>query len=122
MFSWSYLRNNASFYIFFAGYLFVNLALLVSRAMDYKDENCLYMCARAFGQALNFNCALVIALMLRSCITWLRQTRLAVTLPLDQHVYLHKLCGTVIALFASLHSLLHFLNFRKYKFMFQFQL
>lgn len=65
------------------------------------------------GQALNFNCAFAMVLMLRSCITWLKQTRVALVLPLDYHVDFHKLCGVTIALFASIHTIMHLINFRE---------
>ena len=63
---------------------------------------------------LNFNCAFVVVLMLRYCITWMRQTKLAIVFPLDQHVYIHKLCGSAIALFGGLHAIMHLINFRVY--------
>lgn len=42
------------------------------------------------GQCLNFTCAWVLVLMLRHCITALRVRGLGSLLPLDHHIYLHK--------------------------------
>lgn len=108
---WSYIRNKAAFMSFLGAYIFVNLVLFTTRAFKYRNENLPYMVARACGQVLNFNCAFVVVLMLNHCITWLRQTKVAIFLPLDQHVYLHKLCGFVIVLFSGLHTVMHLINF-----------
>ncbi|XP_057371298.1 NADPH oxidase 5-like [Daphnia carinata] len=107
----SYIRNKAAFMSFLGAYIFVNLVLFTTRAFKYRNENLPYMVARACGQVLNFNCAFVVVLMLHHCITWLRQSRMAIFLPLDQHVYLHKLCGFVIVLFSGLHTVMHLINF-----------
>jgi hypothetical protein len=51
--------------------------------------------------------------MLRHGITLLRQVGCGKILPLDQHVYLHKVCGVVVAVLSALHTLMHIINFRK---------
>lgn len=63
------------------------------------------------GQCLNFNCAFVLVLMLRQCITFLRTRGFGAFLPLDNHIYLHKMTGSVIAFFSLFHTLAHLLNF-----------
>lgn len=63
------------------------------------------------GQCLNFNCAFVLVLMLRQCITFLRTRGFGAFLPLDNHIYLHKMTGCVIAAFSLVHTLAHVLNF-----------
>ena len=67
--------------------------------------------ARGCGQCLNFNPVIVVLLMMRRGLTWLRSTRLAVLLPLDQHIELHKLVGFVIFIFSTIHVLAHLSNF-----------
>lgn len=66
------------------------------------------------GQCLNFNCAWALVLMLRRSITALRTRGLAAVLPLDHHVYLHKLTGVLIVLYSLLHTVMHLCNFSKY--------
>lgn len=63
------------------------------------------------GQCLNFNCAFVLVLMLRQCITFLRTRGFGAFLPLDNHIYIHKLTGVVIAAFSLVHTIMHLLNF-----------
>ena len=65
------------------------------------------------GQTLNFNCAFILVLMLRHGITLLRQVGCGYFLPLDQHVYFHKVCGGVVVILSALHTLMHIINFRE---------
>ena len=60
--------------------------------------------------ALNFNCAFILVLMLRRCISFLRSTRLAPYLPLDQHILFHKMVGVVIAIESAVHTVAHLGN------------
>ena len=51
--------------------------------------------ARGCGQCLNFNPTLVVILMMRRGLTWLRSTRVAFLFPLDQHIAKHQIfCAT----------------------------
>lgn len=66
------------------------------------------------GQCLNFNCMFVLVLMLRQTITFLRTRGFSSYLPLDQHIYFHKLTGTLIAIYSLIHTISHLSNFSKY--------
>jgi hypothetical protein len=63
------------------------------------------------GQCLNFNCMFVLVLMLRQCITFLRTRGYSSMLPLDQHIYFHKLTGMFIFGYSFLHTIMHVCNF-----------
>lgn len=63
------------------------------------------------GQCLNFDCMFVLVLMLRQCITFMRTRGFTMVLPLDQHIYFHKLTGTFIFIFSVVHTVMHLLNF-----------
>lgn len=63
------------------------------------------------GQCLNFNCAWVLVLMLRHSLTYLRSRGLSSFLPLDNHVYLHKLTGITISVLSLVHTIMHLFNF-----------
>lgn len=56
---------------------------------------------------LNFNCALVLVLMLRKHITWLRSRSGCTFLPLDHHIDLHKAIGVIILVETILHTAAH---------------
>lgn len=49
--------------------------------------------------------------MLRQSLTFLRTRGLGSVLPLDQHIYLHKLTGWIIVCFGTLHTFMHIINF-----------
>lgn len=50
-------------------------------------------------------------MMLRQCITFLRTRGFSAVLPLDHHIYLHKLTGVMIAIYSFVHTLMHLMNF-----------
>jgi NADPH oxidase 5 len=52
--------------------------------------------------------------MLRQTLTFLRTRGLGEILPLDQHIYLHKLTGWCIVFYGSLHTVMHIINFSFY--------
>lgn len=66
------------------------------------------------GQCLNFNCTWVLVLMLRRCITALRERGFGSVLPLDYHIYLHKLTGVLIVVLSIWHTAMHLCNFSKW--------
>lgn len=49
--------------------------------------------------------------MLRQCITFLRTRGCGAFLPLDSHIYMHKLTGTLITIYSLIHTLMHVCNF-----------
>ncbi|KAL7741669.1 hypothetical protein ACLKA6_000290 [Drosophila palustris] len=106
----AYMKNNQVFvsYLFF--YITVNLCLFISRAIQYRASNGFVIIARACGQCLNFNCAWVLVLMLRHSLTYLRSRGLSSFLPLDHHVYLHKLTGITISVLSLVHTIMHLFN------------
>ncbi|KAL0810683.1 hypothetical protein ABMA28_010013 [Loxostege sticticalis] len=106
-----YFKNNYVFLGYLAVFFLVNIGLFVSRAIEYKKSNGFVIMARACGQCLNFNCAWVLVLMLRHCITQLRVRGLSSVLPLDHHIYLHKLTGVMVAVYSVVHTIMHLCNF-----------
>ncbi|XP_017779285.1 PREDICTED: NADPH oxidase 5 [Nicrophorus vespilloides] len=110
-FTLPYVKNNYVYLIFLAAFVFVNVALFITRAYQYRDSNICTIIARACGQCLNFNCMFVLVLMLRQCITFLRTRGFSAFLPLDQHIYFHKLTGMLIFFYSVLHTIMHVYNF-----------
>ncbi|XP_037941975.1 NADPH oxidase 5-like [Teleopsis dalmanni] len=107
----AYMKNNQVFVSYLFVYIAVNLCLFISRAIQYRASNGFVIIARACGQCLNFNCAWVLVLMLRHSLTYLRSHGLSTYLPLDHHIYLHKLTGIVISILSLIHTLMHLFNF-----------
>ncbi|XP_015430140.1 PREDICTED: NADPH oxidase 5 [Dufourea novaeangliae] len=106
-----YMKNNYVYLAFIYTFILINATLFISRLYAYRQSNGYVMLARACGQCLNFNCSFILVLMLRQCITFLRTHGFNSVLPLDQHIYLHKITGVLIGTFGVLHTVMHLLNF-----------
>ncbi|XP_050722908.1 NADPH oxidase 5-like [Eriocheir sinensis] len=104
-------RNNAAALVFTALFVGVNAAVFLTRAYQYRHTNILEMGARACGQCLNLDCALLLLLILRRTVTRLRSSALGHLLPCDQHVHFHKMAGWTVFLLSILHTLFHIANF-----------
>ncbi|XP_045461304.1 NADPH oxidase 5 isoform X2 [Harmonia axyridis] len=109
--TWPYFKNNHVYLIFLAFFVAVNATLFTTRAYQYRKSNWYTIFARACGQCLNFDCMFVLVLMLRKCITFLRTRGFSSILPLDQHIYFHKLTGVLISIFSLWHTVMHVCNF-----------
>ncbi|XP_017753106.1 PREDICTED: NADPH oxidase 5, partial [Eufriesea mexicana] len=106
-----YMKNNYVYIIFILIFISINVALFATRLSEYRMSNGYVMLARACGQCLNFNCCFILVLMLRQCITFLRTHGFNSVLPLDQHIYLHKVTGVLIGVLSIIHTSMHLLNF-----------
>ncbi|CAD6241356.1 GSCOCT00002682001.3-RA-CDS [Cotesia congregata] len=106
-----YLKNNHVFIVFLSAFVIINFILFVTRLYQYRNTNSYTMLARACGQCLNFDCTFILILMLRQCITFLRTHGFNSILPLDHHIYLHKMVGVTIGVMAVVHTAAHLLNF-----------
>ena len=114
-----YWLSNKGFISFIFLIFIMNLFLFIQRAYYFRNfsmlsgftPNIFYVLSRACGRTLLFNSVLVLVLVLRNSITLLRKYGLASFLPLDNNIYLHKLVGVLIYLQASLHAIMHVINF-----------
>ncbi|KAF9798205.1 hypothetical protein SFRURICE_003164 [Spodoptera frugiperda] len=106
-----YFKNNYVFLTYLGLFSLVNVGLFVARCVEYRKANGFVILARACGQCLNFTCSWVLVLMLRHCLTELRVRGFSSYLPLDHHIYLHKLTGVLIAIYSLVHTLMHLCNF-----------
>ena len=65
------------------------------------------------GMCLNFNCTLLMVLVIRNLITSLRKIGLASLLPLDENIAAHKHVGYLSFVCAIVHMIGHLFNFCK---------
>ena len=114
------MRNNLEFISFTILFILVNLGLFVARFYTFWDfknydytRNWWIIWARASGQCLNFTSMFILIVMLRHSITKLREMGLAVILPLDRHIYFHKITGRLIVVYALIHTVSHLGNLCK---------
>ncbi|XP_043227823.1 NADPH oxidase 5-like isoform X2 [Amphibalanus amphitrite] len=110
-FSLPYIRNNYVYLAFLFLFLAVNIGMFVARIVQFLDFPVAYIIARACGYVLNFCCAFIVAVMLRNLITLARTNGLASVLPLDEHIYFHKMAGWFIFIYSAVHTIAHFINF-----------
>ena len=73
--------------------------------------NLLYMVSRAAGKNILALSIIVIMLVLRNTITFLRNHGFVKYLPLDNNIYIHKIVGCLIFFLGMIHSACHFTNF-----------
>ncbi|KAF3428053.1 hypothetical protein E2986_09001 [Frieseomelitta varia] len=106
-----YVKNNYVYILFISIFISINMALFVTRLYEYRTSNGYVMLARACGQCLNFNCSFILVLILRQCITFLRTHGFNSVLPLDQHIYLHKLTGILIGTIVVYDEILNSNNY-----------
>ena len=91
-------------------YILISFATAITAYCNYKDEQILVIIARICGNSLNFNCALVLGLVLRKHFTWLRTKGAGSFLPLDDYIELHKIVGFVIVVETIVHTIAHLIN------------
>ncbi|XP_038058574.1 NADPH oxidase 5-like isoform X3 [Patiria miniata] len=107
----TYLRNNIKRIVLMLVILLLTGALFGEAAYRHSsnpDANWCFLIARGCGQALNFNCALIVLMMLRKTLSFLRSSSLLVQiLPFDDNIVFHKFIGYLAAILALAHTLGH---------------
>jgi ferredoxin-NADP reductase len=114
-----YWENNFSFAFFMLIITLFNVLLFIQRAYYFKDfanlsgskPNPFYMISRGFGRILLFNSVLILVLVLRYSLTFLRSLGLGSYLPVDHNIFIHKVIGWIIFGSAWIHAVMHFCNF-----------
>nr|XP_054497774.1 NADPH oxidase 5 [Agelaius phoeniceus] len=89
------------------GWVASTALLLALGALWHRERGPALALARGCGQSLNFNCALLAALMLRRSLTWLRSTPLAELFPLELHVRGHERVGHLVLALGTAHAGAH---------------
>ncbi|XP_045892941.1 NADPH oxidase 5 [Micropterus dolomieu] len=106
-----YWHNNSRKLLFLCLYAGLTVLLFTEAMLRHSYGGGWFMVAKGCGQCLNFNCTLVMVLMLRRCLTWLRATWVVRVLPLDQNILLHQIVGYAILCFTLVHTVAHVFNF-----------
>nr|XP_020663797.1 NADPH oxidase 5 isoform X2 [Pogona vitticeps]XP_020663798.1 NADPH oxidase 5 isoform X2 [Pogona vitticeps]XP_020663799.1 NADPH oxidase 5 isoform X2 [Pogona vitticeps] len=107
----AYWHNNQNKLHFVGSYMCVNILLFTFAAQKHVSSGIWIVLAKGCGQCLNFNCAFIVLLTLRQCLTWLRATWVARVLPLDQNIILHQLMGYTVVILTIIHTGAHMANF-----------
>ncbi|CAF1344862.1 unnamed protein product [Didymodactylos carnosus] len=115
VFFWTrdFIKDNFIRLLYLLVYILINIGLIIWVFIERVQKQKLpwaLVIARLNGMLLNFNCTLVIILMLKQTITLIRSTFLWNLIPVDDHIDFHKAVGRVIAVTALLHTIAHFIN------------
>ena len=110
-------NNSKNIWILFI--VLANVGIMAQRVYYFRNfsmlsgfiPNIFYLISRACGRALIFNSILILVLVLRNTITFMRRLGLGAILPLDHNIYVHKVTGTIIFFQAVAHSIAHLCNF-----------
>uniref|UniRef100_A0A6G1SM82 NADPH oxidase 5 n=1 Tax=Aceria tosichella TaxID=561515 RepID=A0A6G1SM82_9ACAR len=109
---WEYISNNCARFAFFAGICFISLLLIIARIITYWNLGGGFLImARCSGQCLNFFSSIIVLLVCRRSISLLRAHGYSRYLPLDDHIYFHKIIGLFIVFHSFVHTIGHLLNF-----------
>ncbi|XP_063437585.1 NADPH oxidase 5-like isoform X2 [Mytilus trossulus] len=106
----NYFANNLRKVLFYVWYAVVNIVLMGYAGYLYSEENGFLITARVCGLPLNFNCMLILILMMRKSLTYLRLTFWNNFLPLDHNILFHKRVGIIIFILAIIHTGAHIGN------------
>ncbi|XP_013390859.1 NADPH oxidase 5-like [Lingula anatina] len=105
----TYIQNNAQFIFFHAVFACFNILLFLEAFVRHwlNSSHLLVCIARGTGSCLNFTSILIVILVLRQILNWVRSTWLYRFLPFDDHIALHRVVGSTIVLHAVLHGVCH---------------
>ncbi len=113
-------RKNWQLYSFLGLLALVTLLIIIIRACSFIGmrgldgrQNWFYMTSRASGKCLVAHSVIIFILVLRISLTHMRNLGWNSLLPLDEHIYLHKVVGVLIFVLSWIHTIMHLLNFCK---------
>lgn len=109
-----YLHENLTRVLFLLIYLSVTIALFIF-VIIYRvsiGTHWLEVIARICGMQLDFNCMLMIVLMLRQTARFIRTIPiLRIFIPVDDTISIHKMIGRWIVVLVFIHALFHMTYF-----------
>jgi predicted ferric reductase len=105
-----FIQNKQSTLIFWSAYLVIHIACMITAYFQYENETIYIRIARMCGNSLNFNCSLILVLVLRKHLTWLRIKGGSKFLPLDESIEIHKKVGIIILILTCIHIISHLIH------------
>ena len=106
-----YLKNNLSYVIVIFSYVLIQIILGIVQYFVYLESNIAIRIARVAGILIDFNSCLIILLVMRRFVTWLRNSYVGRNfLPCDSFITFHKFIGVFIIILAVVHTIPHGVN------------
>ena len=115
----TYYRNNLSVYVTIAIFFLIQILLIIIQLEVHSHVNSVTKMARAAGILLAFNSGLIVILVLRRLVTWLRNSVIGRFLPVDHFIKFHKFIGIFILICSIIHTIGHMINLCKKLFFFR---
>ena len=113
----SFYKNNLTFFVSILIYILINIGLIIYQLISYWDSNLAIKFARVGGIILSFNSCLLLVLVLRLFVTWIRSTHIGRNyLPIDDFLFFHKFIGYVIFIAIIMHTIAHCVNLCRFLF------
>lgn len=106
----TYVDNNMPTLFFWSMYMLIHAICSGYALLTYIDKSIWVIIARFFGASLNFNCSLILVLVLRKHFTWVRIGGGNKVLPLDDFIEIHRRVGYIILVEGLIHTVAHFIN------------
>jgi hypothetical protein len=100
-------------YGFIVVYAVVNIALAAEywERMRLVNDEFWFLLAKACGQLLNFNCALILLPMCRQFMRFVHSIPgVATLINVDRNIALHKHVGRIIAVLGTIHTFAHYMR------------
>lgn len=113
---YSKVSNNINKFVFMTSYVFIMISLMIYviiyRINTLQDRSIFPMIARITGMWIQFNYAIVICLMLKQTMSWIRSVkRLRSLIPVDDHIDAHRTVGTVLIFSGLVHTIAYIVYF-----------
>lgn len=112
-----FYKSHLSLCIFILLYVLIQIALIIQRTFRYLNTNPALIVARVGGVLIDFNIVVMVLLVLRKCLTWLRSIKIfRIILPFDHFLEMHKIIGIFIIVASLMHTIGHLVNMCKLHF------
>lgn len=121
----AYIYNEAPKLVFITLWVAANLTVFLERYLHYdKIDSTKNGIIRSFlgvtlplarGSAANIklNCAILLLLVLRNFLSWLRGTWAGNVIPIDKNIIFHRNVAWMMMLASTIHTVSHFINYQK---------
>lgn len=105
------LMNNRGLVIFWLVYTIIHIFVTIDSYHSNREKSGWQICARIFGNGLNFNFMLILLLVLKKHFTWLQANNAETILSRDDYNDLQKKVGIIILIETLIHTIAYLIYF-----------
>jgi len=93
------------------GFYYYRYAVMILNGLAYTYLGTALCLARASAAGIMINFGLILFMVLRNFLSWLRASFLADLIPLDKNIVFHRSMAWVIAFYTAVHIISHYFNY-----------